>query len=124
MQQYIEHRATPRRAFRLDAVADYFPRLSTGRWWENFEVRVADVGAGGFQIATTVPLEVGARVRILPSAGAADDAEPQVFAGEIVWVTEPRITWLGFYRAGVAIAPVGGRATVSMLIESEVVSVA
>src|SRR5205085_1386137 len=60
-----EHRTGPRRSVRLDAVADYVPRLSTGRWWENFEVRAVDVGGGGFQVMTTVPMQVGARLRLI-----------------------------------------------------------
>lgn len=105
MERLIEHRAAPRRAFRLDAVADYFPRHSSGRWWENFEVRTADIGEGGFQVVTTVPMQVGARLRLVVESGIAPAEPGPSIEGTIVWVNAPAIPWLGTYRAGIAFHP-------------------
>jgi len=102
MERLIEHRAAPRRTFRLDAVADYIPRHSSGRWWENFEVRTADIGEGGFQVVTTVPMQIGARLRLVVEPGIAPVEPGPWIEGTIVWVNEPVIPWLGSYRAGIA----------------------
>jgi hypothetical protein len=99
-----DHRAEPRRAVRLNASAEYVPRLSSGRWWETFEVRAVDVSAGGFQVATTVPMQVGAKLRLIVEATKAIPENLSV-GGEIVWVKTPAIPWLGIYRAGVATPP-------------------
>lgn len=104
MRYAREHRADTRQPVRLEALADYVPRLSSGRWWENFEVRTVDVGSGGFQVMTTVPMQVGARLRLVVEPAASEEPGLSI-QGEIVWTKEPPIPWLGVYRAGVAFQP-------------------
>ena len=105
MRYAQDHRAEARRTIRLEAQADYMPRHSSGRWWENFDVRAVDVGGGGLQVVTTVPMQVGARLRLIVEPAESAESAPFTVQGEIVWIREPAIPWLGMYRAGVAFQP-------------------
>ena len=106
MEQATNHRLHPRHRGRIDAVIDYFPARITGagRWWENFEARTVDVSESGVRIATTSPLKPGGRVRVIipPERG---EGPTIAIAGDIVWVNEPVLPWLGRYRAGVVFRP-------------------
>lgn len=106
MERLVEHRGAARRPARVDGTASYAPARTAGRWWEYFEVRTVDVGAGGFRLISTVPVRTGARLKLV--VPPAEESEPPVTVeGEIVWVSEPLIPWLGTYHAGVVFRPAG-----------------
>lgn len=106
MERMIEHREHPRQPARLDAVIEFYPaRMSAGgRWWENFAARTLDVGEGGVRVATTDRLAAGGRIRMILPPRAEGEGTIDV-EGDIVWVREPVLPWLGTYRAGIAFRP-------------------
>lgn len=106
MDPLYEHRGTPRRPARLDAVIEYFPvrRADGGRWWENFPARMVNVSGSGVQISAMDRLTPGGRIRMIVPPLREGEATVDV-EGDIVWVREPVLPWLGKYRAGIAFRP-------------------
>ncbi len=106
MEGAIEHRGASRHPAKLEAVIEYFPArvADGGRWWENFTARTVDVSESGAQFTALDRIKPGGRVRLIVSS--EEDGERAIdIAGDIVWVREPVLPWLGKYRVGIMFRP-------------------